>query len=314
MPIVSVIIPTFNYGKYISNAIDSVLEQSYESLEVVVIDDGSTDETKSIIKMDYRDKVRYIFQENSGAQVARNRGIEKSEGEYLIFLDADDALGHDQVLSFLKCSVKHPNLIIYGPWVRYSETDGEYKQILIRKKYEGIDMLDGWLRGWYITPCCIFWPRRILEQLGGWDEALLANQDGDIAMRALIDGFNFHFCPCAPAFVRSHSSEVLSISSDFSPEALYSRLYVLKKTENLLREKNLFRRYQKALSEGYYDLGLYQVMNQPDFARDCYRHFRRLRGFGRPPGTILNWLFVTLLGMVNKEKLARWAHSVLRRR
>lgn len=89
MPLVSVVIPTYNCGEYIQLAIDSVLGQSFKDYEIIVIDDGSQDDTKKILSK-YSEKIRYFFQSNCGPGRARNEAIKKSKGRYIAFLDADD--------------------------------------------------------------------------------------------------------------------------------------------------------------------------------------------------------------------------------
>jgi len=89
MPEVSVIIPTYNSARYLVEAIDSVLAQTYKDFEVLVIDDGSTDDTESVMSK-YGSPVRYIRQKNGGVSAARNKGIQESHGRYVAFLDADD--------------------------------------------------------------------------------------------------------------------------------------------------------------------------------------------------------------------------------
>jgi len=89
IPKVSVVIPTYNCAQYIAEAIESVLNQTYKDFEIIVIDDGSTDNTQEIIKP-YLNKIKYIYQQNSGPSAARNRGIKEANGEYIAFLDADD--------------------------------------------------------------------------------------------------------------------------------------------------------------------------------------------------------------------------------
>ena len=88
---VSVVIPTYNCGQYISKAIESVLNQTYQNFEIIVIDDGSTDNTKSVL-IPYMDKIKYIYKKNGGPSGARNLGINNAKGEYIAFLDADDLL------------------------------------------------------------------------------------------------------------------------------------------------------------------------------------------------------------------------------
>ena len=90
MPRVSVVIPTYNRSALVQQAIDSVLTQSYNSYEVIVVDDGSTDGTEEDLRDRYGSKIRYVWQENEGESSARNRGIELARGEYIAFLDSDD--------------------------------------------------------------------------------------------------------------------------------------------------------------------------------------------------------------------------------
>ena len=89
-PCVSVVIPTFNRAGWLSKAIDSVLNQSYENIEILVIDDGSTDDTKLVL-MPYMDKIRYLTTDHKGAAHARNTGMRAATGKYIAFLDSDDA-------------------------------------------------------------------------------------------------------------------------------------------------------------------------------------------------------------------------------
>lgn len=88
-PLISVIIPVFNAEKYLPDSLESIKEQNYEPLEIIVIDDGSTDNTANIVN-NCSEKVKYIYQENSGPATARNTGIKISQGDYISFLDADD--------------------------------------------------------------------------------------------------------------------------------------------------------------------------------------------------------------------------------
>jgi len=93
-PLISIIIPTYNYGEYLPVALESCLQQTYKNLEIIVVDDGSTDNTREIIER-YGDRIVYIFQENAGVSAARNRGIESANGDFIGFLDADDYFTED---------------------------------------------------------------------------------------------------------------------------------------------------------------------------------------------------------------------------
>lgn len=113
-PLVSVIIPVYNAEKYLSEAIKSVLAQAYSPIEIIVVDDGSTDNS-AIVAQQFGDRIQYLYQENSGAAMTRNRGVEQSHGDYLSFLDADDLWSKNKIKLQLAAFEKHPNLdIVFG--------------------------------------------------------------------------------------------------------------------------------------------------------------------------------------------------------
>ena len=88
-PLVSVIIPNYNYGHFLAQSIDSVLAQTYPNIEIIVVDDGSSDDSAEVL-MTYSDKIKWIKQSNQGVSAARNKGTAASKGELIAFLDADD--------------------------------------------------------------------------------------------------------------------------------------------------------------------------------------------------------------------------------
>src|SRR5260221_4747199 len=93
-PFFSIIIPSYNRGHVIRRAIDSVVNQSFQEFEIIVVDDGSSDNTRQLVEsLPHKEKIFYVRQENKGASAARNLGASKAKGDYLIFLDSDDYLG-----------------------------------------------------------------------------------------------------------------------------------------------------------------------------------------------------------------------------
>ncbi|HUN54984.1 MAG TPA: glycosyltransferase family A protein [Smithella sp.] len=113
-PLVSVIIPVFNTEKYLSEAIESILAQSYSPMELIIVDDGSTDSTAKIAKR-FGSLVRYHYQENSGAGVARNQGIAMAKGDYFAFLDADDLWMPEKMKRQWEAFEENPHLdMVFG--------------------------------------------------------------------------------------------------------------------------------------------------------------------------------------------------------
>ncbi len=113
-PLVSVIIPVYNCDRYLAEAIESVLAQTYQPIEIIVVDDGSTDNTAEVAKS-FGAAVQYCFQVNSGSAAARNQGIELAKGDFFAFLDADDLWVEDKLTRQMAAFANNPNLdIVFG--------------------------------------------------------------------------------------------------------------------------------------------------------------------------------------------------------
>ncbi len=113
MPKVSVIIPTYNRARYITRAIDSVLAQTYKDWELIIVDDGSTDNTRDVVEPYLKDKrIRYVWQENRGVSAARNKGLDLAQGEYIAFLDSDDFYLPEKLMHSIEILDKYSNVVL----------------------------------------------------------------------------------------------------------------------------------------------------------------------------------------------------------
>ena len=121
-PLISVIIPNYNYGKFLSEAIDSVLTQTYSNMEVFVVDDGSTDASAAVLRR-YQGRVRLLTQSNRGVSSARNAGIKASAGELIAFLDSDDVWRPEKLARQVELFAKPDVGMVYSG-LRYIDTDG----------------------------------------------------------------------------------------------------------------------------------------------------------------------------------------------
>ncbi len=126
-PLVSVIIPAFNAQSLIADTLDSILAQTYRNLEIIVVDDGSTDNTAAIVR-GYRERVRYYYQENSGGcAVPRNTGIKYSSGDFLCFMDADDLMAPDRVTRQIEFMKRYPEVgVVFCDYRNFNE-QGPYR-------------------------------------------------------------------------------------------------------------------------------------------------------------------------------------------
>ena len=136
-PLVSIIIPTYNYASYLPRAIRSCLDQSYGMVEVIVVDDGSTDDTRRVVHEMGR-SIFYVFQENKGVSSARNAGLKLARGEFIAFLDADDYLKKDAVETRLRAFLERPD-IDFVTTTAYSLRNG--REVLTRDAGLGGDFV-----------------------------------------------------------------------------------------------------------------------------------------------------------------------------
>lgn len=305
---VSVIMPTYNYGHYIGRTLSSVLAQTFRDFEIILVDDGSTDNTQEIVQSFSDPRIRYFYQENQGACVARNFGIYKSRGDYFLFHDADDLIETDHLEEYLQVAVENPGSNIYGPAVKVRFENGLLKVLSVKGKCPGNDLLEHWLGHWAIPVHCILWPRINIDKVGAWDEKLYANQDGDYAMRALVAGIQFVFAENAPqASYLRHENESEQISSTINEKTALSKIKVLEKIEGLLTEKGaLERKYKNALGEKYYEFSRLWLYAFPEISDACFWRFRELSGFRKPPGSFANWIMLLLFGLRRKEKISEF--------
>lgn len=122
----SVIIPVYNGAKFIDNAVNSVFSQTNQDWELIVVNDGSFDDTKTVLKKyENNEKVKVINQENSGVSVARNNGFSASKGEYIVFLDADDVWHNNHLEVMAELIAKNPGAGLYGTFTRTELVNGD---------------------------------------------------------------------------------------------------------------------------------------------------------------------------------------------
>jgi glycosyltransferase involved in cell wall biosynthesis len=134
-PLVSVIIPTYNSGVFIAEAVQSVLDQTYRRFEVIVVDDGSSDGTGLALRA-FGNSIRYFYQENRGPSAARNTGIKAARGEYICFLDSDDLWAPDKLELQLKVLEEYPEIgLVFSDEADLSVPESAHSSILSRKAF-----------------------------------------------------------------------------------------------------------------------------------------------------------------------------------
>lgn len=209
MSLVSVVIPAFNQGRFLKQAIDSALAQTHAPLEVVVVDDGSTDDTAAVCAEYARDpRVVILRRENSGVGAARNAGARAAQGAFLTFLDADDFFHPEKCAAQADLLDAEPDLAftycdIVGVGEDGTPTGDVYSVAESRHLLNG-DILPSLVTGGYFPPHAVMMRRAVFDALDGFDPSLGGHADLDLWLRAAAAGYAARFLDRRLAYYRSH--------------------------------------------------------------------------------------------------------------
>lgn len=256
---VSIITPSFNRANVINDTAQSIFNQTYTNWEWVIVDDGSTDNTGSLLQCYAQEDSRVkIFQRNrapKGACTCRNIAVEKSTGEYLLFLDTDDVLA-----SF--CLEQRINAFNDNPDCDFII----FPMLLFKKKLDDTKLLwnvdskqDDLKRILVGDPICqgtgTLWKKKSFVEIGLWDETLLLWQDIELHLRSLIKGLKYHkrLGLSPDVFIRI-SDESLSRTGFHSRPKFLSRMQVLTTTIQRMNEEKILKKYIPPLKVMFVDL------------------------------------------------------------
>jgi len=313
---VSIVIPTYNNLSLLEQTLNSIIQQTYPYWEAIVIDDCSTDGTQEKLQQLALKEPRIVYlnhkQGNQGANICRNLGIEKSTGDYIIFLDSDDLLSENCLETRVTLMQNHPD-IDFGIFScqLFSKTPGDDNRLWNVDTEE--DDIDRFLKidvPWQTSSP--IWRKRSLLTLGNWDEELLSWQDWELHLRALIRGFKYQKFSLVDCFWRLPGPDKKTIGSNStSPAHLESHKKLLEKIYTLLKLYNQFNFRRKYLLAGVffwlsnkwtdkdqiqngvlvwkrcYSLGLIDFREYMEGL--LYLRTKRVRGLARITNKYLNW-------------------------
>lgn len=241
--LVSVVIPCYNQSHFLGKAIESLFNQTYQNFEIIVVDDGSTDNEIALITSKF-DNVRLIKQKNMGLADARNTGLRESTGEFIVFLDSDDRLLPNALEAGINSLREHPDCVFVSGFCRQIDQEGNLLPFIDQSRIkEGTDHYQALLQNNYIwTPANVIFRRNIFQKISAFDCSINQTADYDLYLR-----ITRHF----PVYqhgeiVSEYRQHETSMSSNHL--VMLKHILVIFEAQKGFIKKN--KKYQKAIRQG----------------------------------------------------------------
>ncbi|ACB76044.1 glycosyltransferase family 2 protein [Opitutus terrae] len=285
-PLVSVVMAAYNAAIHVVAALDSVAGQTWPHIEIIVVDDGSTDGTPAILAhySQFRG-IQIITQSNRGQCAALNRGLAAAKGEFIKFLDSDDLLSPNAIAVQVAALQDRPGLVAYGEWARF-HTEPKEAQFRRRPGWHDAGPIDWlveiWDDGQPMMQCGQFLvPHALLARTGGWDERLSLVNDFEFFARVVLASSGVVFTPAARLYYRSGMPDSLSGQKSGAAWASAARSLTLG-TDYLLAAENSART-RRAAAAVLQELAYSMYPSAPNLVRQLEQRIAALGGCPRPP-------------------------------
>lgn len=303
--LVSVIIPTYNRSNLLHKAIQSVFEQTYRPIEIIVVDDGSSEDISLVIKefmlsTNNDISINLIKQTNAGAPVARNNGTISSTGEFIQYLDSDDMLDSEKIkkqVDFLNENPVYDG--VFGNWQQ--GIPSSYKYI---KAFKSESLLTQFYGGRVIANFSFLFRRSIINQIGPWDETLKRNQEIDFNLRGVLVGGQFDYIDHNTGLWRDHDGERIVTNSGVKSVIEFHNKWI-----DYFEKRSIFTSELKELAANYLFWSVLTLKPQisafkyllkvnklnPDFKEFNTRKMSLLKRVAGPNIPIILWYIFFLL-------------------
>lgn len=219
MPTISVVIPTYNAERTILETIESIQQQTFSGLEIIVINDGSTDKSLELLQSIKDDRIRIFSYQNGGLPVARNRGISRARGEFIAFIDADDLWTADKLELQLAALQKKPKAGVAYSWTYFKYEKEQYSYADEANHFEGNVYTDLLVKNFLHNGSNPLIRRKAIESVGLFDPTLKSAEDWDFYLR-LAAKWEFALIPKTQIIYRQ-SSNSMSYKIDLMEEAAF---------------------------------------------------------------------------------------------
>lgn len=274
-PLVSVIIPLYNSADYLIETVQSVLNQSWKNIEVIIVDDGSTDQSYAVATSLVGPQIKLFKQSNKGASAARNLGLANAQGNYIQYLDADDLLSTDKIETQLKALAGKEDTLALCPTVYFFNGENPYEQEPVARElaylYNTNDTFAFLLNlygvngnGSMVTIHSWLTPRSIIEKAGPWNEAISVDDDGEYFCRIVLSAKEIVYTDQVYNYYRKYKNGN-NLASRRSLAAMESTFNALALKEQHLMAKQTARNVQLTFAQAYFKLAV-----------DCYPKYKAL--------------------------------------
>ena len=212
-PLISVIVVAYNRANFIKEALDSIKRQTFKDYEIIVVDDGSTDNTKEIVEQ--YEGIRYIYQEHSGISKARNTAVKAARGKWIATLDSDDLWVGDKLQKQVEYLQDHPNCrIVYTDFCNFADMPEEQLEERQRELLETIFK--------YFLPTALI-DITLFEQIGLYDENMEHSEDTDWNYRLKFSKIDMEHCVNEVLYLRRiHASNVSNLRKNFTNSDIWN--------------------------------------------------------------------------------------------
>jgi len=282
--LVSIIIPCYNAEHWVAATIESALRQTWLDKEIIVVNDGSKDQSLAVARRFEAQGVRVIDQANAGAAAARNAGLRAARGTYIQFLDADDLLAPDKLEQQMRLLDSHSDRTISSSrWARFraGTDEAEFLPALNYRDLTGLEFQQlHWETGCMMQPAAWLAPRALLDAAGPWDESLSLNDDGEYFARVMLAAERIVFCAPARTYYRAHAGGQLSGRRDM--RALKSLFRSVELTTDYLLRADGSPRTRAAVAHAWKWTAFELYPGAPELARQAEVKSLSLGGSRRP--------------------------------
>jgi glycosyltransferase involved in cell wall biosynthesis len=279
-PLVSVIVPLYNAEKYIGQCIASVLAQTWPNIEVIIVDDGSTDGSYETAQKYEGNHVMILRQTNSGASIARNKGLSVAKGSFVQFLDADDILSTNKIAAQMELLKNSPDKVAVCSTVHFFDHEN-YQQLQPSPYEDGFlinddspvnFLLNLWgannTHGSMIQPNAWLTPRHIIEKAGMWNEFKCPDDDGEFFCRVLLAGKGVVCAKGCFNYYRKFKSTG-SLSSSKSHESFENILTSAKLKYEYMKKATDKPEVDRVFAKNFLEIGILTFPQFPNLSKEA---------------------------------------------